>query len=463
MEVLKQLLGRLHPLLVHLPIGFIMAGLLLQFYFRKTKEYAHIIRLMYLWATIASAMACITGYLQYQGEGYTFETVKWHLWLGVATMVFSLLMFFKYNEPVKLKFLKRVPIPVFIVGIFMLVSFTGHLGGTITHGEDYLLEPLPRPIKKALGIAVFEQRPIALTDENWKSTRIYDDVVAVILNNHCVSCHNPKKSKGGLLLIDPKGILKGGENGEVAIAKNADKSELIARMKLPLHHENHMPPEGKSQPSKEEIALLAAWVNEGLPFDKTIGETNLQKEIFEPFFPQKTSLDYPEMNIAAATEDSIKLVERSGVHVDKISNASNFLRVSGINAPAFGNADMKLLKPIQNQIAVLDLGGTQITDSIFVHLAKLPNLTVLKVDNTKITGASIDKLTELPYLKSINLVATEFETSNLNKLGSLKNLQKVFVFGSKVAFGEEKNLNRPFEIDFGNYELPPIASDSIIY
>ncbi len=45
MDVIKQLLGRLHPLIVHLPIGFIILGLLLQWYDRKTRSHTKIIGL----------------------------------------------------------------------------------------------------------------------------------------------------------------------------------------------------------------------------------------------------------------------------------------------------------------------------------------------------------------------------------------------------------------------------------
>ena len=43
MDVLKQLLGRIHPLIVHLPIGFIILGFLLQWYDRKRNEYSEVI------------------------------------------------------------------------------------------------------------------------------------------------------------------------------------------------------------------------------------------------------------------------------------------------------------------------------------------------------------------------------------------------------------------------------------
>jgi hypothetical protein len=86
------------------------------------------------------------------------------------------------------------------------------------------------------------------------------------------------------------------------------------------------------------------------------------------------------------------------------------------------------------------------------------------LDNTIITGNTISEISSLEHLKSINLIGTEFETSHLEKLADFKNLRKVYVYGSKVnpetplTLKEEK-----INIDYGNYELPPIASDSIVY
>jgi len=464
MDVLKQLLGRLHPLIVHLPIGFIIFGLLLQWYDRKRREYSKVIPLVFFWGGISAVLACITGYLQYLGEGYAFDTVKWHLWLGIATALFSFLMYAKLKRIKAVDFLAKIPIVALSVVFFVLISFTGHQGGNITHGEDYLIEPLPNNIKSALGFETFEEKEIVLNDDNWENALIYEDVIKPILNNKCVSCHNPKKTKGELLLHEQEGILNGGENGEVLIPENASNSELFTRMNLPMEDDDHMPPEGKTQPSKEEIKLIGAWIDAGHPFEGTIKEVGLEKELFLSFFPKKHDHDYPDIEITAASQDSIKVIENTGVHVDLISKASNFLSISSINKPAFSDTDFEKLLPIKSQIARLDLGGTEVTDAIFEKLAMLPNLTILKLDNTSVTGKNIELLSSLEHLKSINLTASQFEEAHLQKLSSFKKLEKVYLYKTKVDSGGVQTLNDgQINIDYGNYELPPIPSDSIVY
>jgi len=464
MDVLKQLIGRLHPLIVHLPIGFILLGLLLQWYDRRTGEYGKVIGLIYLWAGISATLACITGYLQYLGEGYGFDTVKWHLWSGIATAVFCFVMYARLRKWKPVDFLTKIPIAAFSILFFVLISFTGHQGGNITHGEEYLVEPLPNSVKSALGFETFEEQEIVLNEMNWQTAQLYEDVVAPILNNKCLSCHNPKKTKGELQMHTKEKILQGGESGDVITAKASD-SEIFIRMNLPEDDDDHMPPEGKTQPSKDEIALIGAWLDAGHPFDKTIGESGLDKKLFLSFFPVKEDKNFPSKEIAEAPKDSIEAIKSKGIHVDKISEATNFLKVSCLNKPSFSDADFKILQSIEQQIAVLDLGGTQITDAIFGKLATLPNLTILNLDHTGITGKGIDNLASTSeHLKSINLTDTQFAEQHLQTLSEFKKLKKVYAFNTKLeAQGTESLKNGQIVVDYGNYELPVIAADSIVY
>ncbi|WP_431129203.1 c-type cytochrome domain-containing protein [Flagellimonas flava] len=464
MDILKQFLGRLHPLLVHLPIGFIILGLLLQWYDHKKQAYKSMVALIFFWAGICALLTCITGYLQYRGEGYAFDTVKWHLWLGIVTTLFCFLMYFRIAEKQFLQLLKQFPTALFSVLMLLLISFTGHLGGDITHGKGYLIEPFPNSVKSFFGYEIFEEKPIALTEESWETSLFYEDVVHPIINNKCVSCHSPKKSKGGLKLHTLEDLLRGGENGETIVTNNPQESPLYSRLILPMDDEDHMPPKEKTQLSKEEIAIIKTWISHGNPSKTTIGQLGLSKDLFLSFFPQIKDNFYPDTTVAAAHTDSINAIKAFGIHVQQISNTSNFLSVSCINKPSFGNDDFEILHPIKQQIVVLDLGGTQINDGIFDKLTSLPNLTSLKLDNTSISGNGIARLSQLENLKSVNLTHSNFESSFIPSLSDFKKLEKVFLYKTKASQATEKNPNQDSTIlDFGDYALPKIAQDSIIY
>ena len=465
MDVLKQLLGRLHPVIVHLPIGFIIAALLLRWLDRKKRELNEAVASLFLWAAISAIVACVTGYLQYLGEGYAFATVKMHLWFGIITTIIAFGIYLRLSPSKQFEFLLKTPIKILSFLILILIGVTGHLGGSITHGDDYLVEPLPNEFKSALGFEVYEKQPIVLNEEVWQDAQLYEDVIAPILNNNCVSCHNKKRAKGGLLLNSREDIIKGGENGEVLTASAPEKSPLYSRLILPEHHEDHMPPKDKPQPSKEEIVLIKTWIQADAPFEGTLEELELSKELFASFFPKKPNNDYPEVEIGKAPQDSINKIKTQGIHVQPISEASNFLSVSCINKPEFKDRDLKYLLAISDQIAVLDLGGTQVTDAIFDQLKEFEHLTKLKIDNTAITGHEVDQLTGLQYLKVLNMASTQFKKDNLIKLNSLKSLNAVYLFntGLKATDSRINLMDSTLKIEYGDYTLPLLPSDSITY
>jgi len=465
MEVIQQLIGRLHPVVVHLPIGFIIAGLLLQWYDRKSNEWSKIIGIIFQWGFIFAAVACISGYLLYQSEGYSFDTVKFHLWLGIVTALFSLLMYLRLTASSKIDFINRLPVVLLSFSLLFLISFTGHLGGNITHGSDYLIEPLPSSIKTALGIGPEVYEMPTLDEENWEEAVLYTDLVQPILNNRCVSCHNSKKEKGELQLEEENGILKGGENGEVIALNDPEKSSLFARLILPLEHEDHMPPKDKTQLSIEEIEIIKTWIANKNSFDKSIGELGLKKELFQTFFPKAKDDTYPGVEVAEIPADTISAIKKKGFHVEKVSEESNFIRVSCINKPAFSDGDFDLLSSVKNQIVYLDLGKTQITDTIFEKISSLANLTVLKMDNTGITGKNIESLEKLEYLRNINLMGTKLEEVYLDQLKRFKKLQKVYLFNTPITKPNQMDKQKEGELffDYGGYDLPKIATDSVIY
>ncbi|MCL6265044.1 c-type cytochrome domain-containing protein [Flagellimonas myxillae] len=464
MEVLTQLLGRLHPVVVHLPIGFIIAGLLLHWTDRKQQQLGKVIPVLFYWGGLSGALACVSGYFQYLGEGYLYDTIKWHLWMGIATTLFCFLMMYRFKEASFLKPINKIPPTALTVLFFVLISITGHLGGNITHGKNFLTEPLPNSVKNFLGLPTYEKKQIVLHEEDWQDAQLYDEVIQPILTNSCVSCHSDKKMKGELQLHTIEGILKGGESGLVLEASNADESDLFVRMNLPRDHEDHMPPKDKSQPSKAEVELIKQWINVGHPFDQTIGESGLDKDYFLAFFPKKIEVNYPDVQVSQAHPDSIQAIKQFGIHVEPISKVTPYLRVSCINQPNFTDSDFKVLSAISAQTAILDLGGTQVSDSIFGRLGQLPQLTVLALDHTQITGEGIDQLQSLQHLKSINLSHSNFEESHLSALSELKSLQKLYLYQTNVQQNNDGTFQeKGIQVDYGNYEVPFLPTDSIVY
>lgn len=463
MEWVSELLGRLHPLVIHLPIGFLVLGGLLWLKNRQSSEYPALLPTLFLWTGLAGALACLSGYLLYRSGGYAYESVETHLWFGLVTTLFCLLLYAK-DKAFFLAPLKKLPLSALLGIGLVLIAITGHKGGTLTHGEGYLSEPLPRAVKKALGLPVFEELPIALTADNWKDTDLYDGVVHPILNNKCVGCHGPTQAKGGLRLHRQEDILSGGKNGPVIGAKTPDRSELLVRIGLPGENEDHMPPLEKEPLLREEIALLKAWVAAGHPFEGSIGEHGLEMALLEPFFPKNAADYYPDATLAPVPADSLKTARDNSLHVEPLSRDLPWLRVSALNKPDFSLADTLLMEPFVSLVVTLDLSNTRINDSLYHYLKRLPNLTVLNLAHTTVTERGIEQLASLGNLKNLNLNHTEITPALLAKLEAFPALEKVYVFGTLLPEDGPKSLkDGTVTIEYGGYVLPGIASDSISY
>ena len=229
MDFIYDLMGRFHPLIVHLPIGFLLLGLMMMVYDRKENKHQKIIRFAFFWGTFSTLAAILTGTIQFNREGYLWEDIQGHLILGVLTFVFSFFMYLKLKG---YHFLEKVSYRFLGYGLVLILLITGHLGGNLTHGKDHLTEPLPDQLKEVLGFEI-PSRTLVLLPESYQDLTLYSEVIQPIFDQKCVSCHNPKKSKGDLLLHNLKGIMRGGTEGPIISMTNPMESEILKRIHLP--------------------------------------------------------------------------------------------------------------------------------------------------------------------------------------------------------------------------------------
>jgi len=462
LDFIIPLIGRFHPLIVHLPIGFILMALLLMYYPKKNKLlFLPAIEIALLWSCITAFLACISGFLLYTSDGYAFETVQNHLILGLATALICLMLFFQVK---KYKILNTPKIQLNSALLVISLMVTGHLGGNLTHGEAYLIEVLPEPLQSAFGYSGFEEfEPIALDENHWEEALFYEDIIQPILNQNCRSCHNPKNTKGGLLLTSKETLLKGGKNGSVISQASWEEGQLYHRMTLPLDHEDHMPPKEKKQPKKEELELVKFWLASGASFEKNLAMTGVTMDMVAPFFIKTEVSIYPKVELPIVEIGKLSNIREKGFFIESVNEGSSLLKVSCVNFPDFSETNLEYLQEIRQHIVFLDLSRTKVNDQVFESLKDFENLTILKMNGTQISGNGLEMLQQCRNLNQLHLTETEVSWDNLKLLNEHPTLEKVFAYKTPAAAGNKDNVEFNFEVMFGNFELPILPTDSIIF
>ena len=257
---LWQISGRLHPLVVHFPISLLWVGLLLECigWRKNTDQFQSAIGIILWVGTISAALAVGLGFILINQDDYSGNTITIHQWSGIATAILSGLTLYAFI--VKESKSYRLLLFLTVLG----VSFAGHYGAMLTHGEDYLdLTKEEKTQKIALNPSLHVEKLQGEINPNQKQDLGIE--ARNILANHCYDCHSIKKSKGKLRFDALEYILKGGKEGPVMIVGHPEKSEMIRRIKLPASDDESMPTKGKRL-TKKEIEILEAWVKQGAPW-----------------------------------------------------------------------------------------------------------------------------------------------------------------------------------------------------
>ncbi len=440
------LIGRFHPLIIHLPIGFIVLGILIEFNSKKFKWSNDALKFIFFWATITGILSIISGFLQYQNGGYIWETVQNHFLAGILTVVLSFSFYLKLIEN---SLFKPVPRNFFTIGNSVILLIAGHLGGNITHGEEHLIEPL----KNLASFNKVQSKSVKYYSD-FKEKPLFSSVIQPILDEKCVKCHNSKKSNGKLKMHNSNELIKGGRNGSIINFEFPEMSEMYIRIHLPKEEKKHMPPKGGKQLTREEINVVSNWIKNGSSFEKSVNEFKLDESIISYFFSIEKPF-YPIENVSTPDIETIKKIREKNILVNPISKSSNFFSVSSLNYSKFSDIDLSIMSSIRENIVNLDLSESKVTDSVFFNLKYFSNLTVLKLNNTNILGQNIDELSQLKNLKRIYLVNTRFDVQNIEKIIQIKGLEKVYLFQEDRILKAPLKLPNNYEeiLEFGNYSL----------
>lgn len=456
------MIGRFHPLLVHLPIGILLLAAAFEVLacFRRYRKLKRAVAPMLFFGALSSTLSVVTGLALAEDGAYDERLIAVHRNTGIVTAIFSWIALFTHSRVARFlrKKTQRQAMRLFLfVPLTLLIAVTGHFGGSLTHGESYLFGDDP-------DAAVVT---IAYTGDP-DSAQFYQDVVMPILKSRCYNCHGPTKQKGELRLDSPSAIGAGGEHGAVINTLSPDSSSLYARMILPLEDEHHMPPNERAQPTSAELAIIRAWLTEGTPFDKRVASLR-QSSTVKTFMAAlgasaNRSSILPEKPVSPASNDAIRALAGIGAMIVPVADSTNYLSVSFVNARSVGDDDLHLLLPLKEQILWLNLERSAVTDQTCEVIGQLKSLTQLNLAYTRITSSGLDRLKELRQLESLNLVGTAIDDDGLATLGSVASLRNVYCFNTSVTTRGITELSArlpKLQIDSGRYVLPSLPTDTM--
>ena len=140
-----------------------------------------------------------------------------------------------------------------------------------------------------------------------------------------------------------------------------------------------------------------------------------------------------EQQRVAAQKRAIAAIEILGGRVDeKREEPGEQLLMVYLDDSRVTDADLAGLRKLAN-LRNLSLGRTAITDAGLVHLQELTGLQKLSLEHTGVSDAGLAHLKSLTELESLNLGLTKVSDAGLVHLKGLTRLQVLHLWGSKVT------------------------------
>nr|HRJ49301.1 hypothetical protein [Phycisphaerales bacterium] len=226
-----QVFGRFHLLVLHLPIGLLAGLAAVEFItlIRRRPPAREVTGLLVWCVGVFAALAAAMGYVLSLEGNHGGDVLTQHLYLGIAFAAVCLLTAILHARKRRILFRSSLALAIII-----LIP-TGHLGGTLTHGADFLTSPL-QPARAPIPTR---------TSEPTSSAATFATAIAPILQSRCGDCHGQSRARGGLALHTPEAIITGGKHGAVILPADPASSEILRRHRFGgrrLHHDHpHRP------------------------------------------------------------------------------------------------------------------------------------------------------------------------------------------------------------------------------
>jgi uncharacterized membrane protein len=413
-----QVIGRMHPLILHFPLVLIFVGIFLEYLITR-KSFQHsatekiTLYVFYLFA-LSAALTALFGFFLYKEGSYLGEEVILHKWMGTAVSLLGVLIIWLKERRAFLYYYGTLGVST------ICLILAGHVGAEVTHGKGFLTEP-------------YQKYQNTIEIENADSAIVFRDVIQPILNEKCLNCHNANRAKNDLILTDYQSIMRGGKTRDAIVEGKAEESLLYKYLLLPMSDSLHMPPKEKLQLDREEIKLIGWWINTGaVAHQKYVNlpkVDSIQTIMLSKFHPKK-GLDLLE--ISFADQDDIKGLNNPYRTVQQISATKPYIAVFLGSKKDFSPKDLIDLKGIGNQVVSIDLGNSQVKDDDLKNLKQFPHVQKLHLQNIAIGDEGVKHLKDLRFLDVLNISGTKVSAKTIDEVSGWQNLKKLYLYNTAV-------------------------------
>ena len=444
-----QWLGKLHPLVLHFPVVFGMLVVIYFLFFQKSRFPIQTEKLLLSINAFIAGGVVICGVLLSKQSAYDNDLLNFHKWGGIGISLLSWLLLYILN------FNARIKKTIALIFLTVLIGST-HKGAQLTHGINALSFPQSKAELKVSADA---------------NLTVFEAVVAPILAQKCTSCHGPDKMKGDLQLDKPENILKGGKDGDILKGNKNKPSLFYERIHLPVSDEKHMPPDGKSQLTSDEITILNKWLLSGGDFKIKTGElagTDSLSVLINKIKPAVSQKTGSNKNLP-----DLKEFNSNYCTTNYLFNGSDDVEVIFFQGSFYNHANLKRLEKIKSRIVILNLQGMPLKKEDLDVIVQFKNLEKLNLNNTKLDPESLEALKSLPSLKEISLCGIEFDEYRLDKFLGRARFSELHIWtkeGSKEKLGKIISKYPDIKIIVGDnledqimkISNPSIEQDSLI-
>lgn len=427
-------IGRFHPLILHFPIVLIILALLFEvasrFYRLKIGENTVIVILVA--AGISTFISIAAGFFLFASGDYSGNLMERHFWAGSITgaaIFFTIAFFFIYRSTTRFYY-------VYFTALLLsnaAVGYASHLGGSITHGQDYLTGHLQFIFHAVDGEEVKPESEML----------VYEDMIAPVFEAKCMSCHNNQRAKGGLLMTSYQDLLKGGESGHPSVtAGYPEESELYKRVVLPEDHKDRMPPEGKTFLKESEIALLKYWIASGAEQGQKVADArkvDTLQQVIGGLIPElakyrrKTRIEKAKLKTLEAELQQVAAKLDITIRRDSFSEENLFTIAMKFPPAPFTNDQFRELSPYFEVFSKVSLTSSGIDDAGLYYIGQMRNVRELYLQKTNLDGAGIVYLQNLPNLEILNLSFTKTDDKAAIDLLKLHSLREVYLYRTNTS------------------------------